>query len=194
MAAAGREFHRRGWLTGTSGNFSVLLARKPLRICVTANGLEKYGLDETNFLELDEDAEILEGFGKPSAETLMHLTMYRFLPRARAILHTHSVWGTILSDVLFQEGAVTIEGYEIMKGLSGVKTHEHREVVPVVENSQDHIALSHVVENVLRDNHGIHGVYLRRHGLYGWGETVGAARRHTEILEFLFEVTARQLK
>lgn len=194
MAAAGREFHRRGWLTGTSGNFSVLLARKPLRICVTANGLEKYGLDETNFLELDEDAEILEGFGKPSAETLMHLTMYRFLPRARAILHTHSVWGTILSDVLFQEGAVTIEGYEIMKGLSGVKTHEHREVVPVVENSQDHIALSHVVENVLRDNHGIHGVYLRRHGLYAWGETVGAARRNTEILEFLFEVTARQLK
>ena len=194
MAAAGREFHRRGWLTGTSGNFSVLLARKPLRICVTANGLEKSSLDETNFLELDEDAEILEGFGKPSAETLMHLTMYRFLPRARAILHTHSVWGTILSDVLFQEGAVTIEGYEIMKGLSGVKTHEHREIVPVVENSQDHIALSHVVENVLRDNHGIHGVYLRRHGLYAWGETVGAARRHTEILEFLFEVTARQLK
>ena len=194
MAAAGREFHRRAWLTGTSGNFSVLLARKPLRICVTANGLEKSSLDETNFLELDEDAEILEGFGKPSAETLMHLTMYRFLPRARAILHTHSVWGTILSDVLFQEGAVTIEGYEIMKGLSGVKTHEHREVVPVVENSQDHIALSHVVENVLRDNHGIHGVYLRRHGLYAWGETVEAARRNTEILEFLFEVTARQLK
>jgi methylthioribulose-1-phosphate dehydratase len=96
--------------------------------------------------------------------------------------------------VLFQEGAVTIEGYEIMKGLSGVKTHEHREIVPVVENSQDHIALSHVVENVLRDNHGIHGVYLRRHGLYAWGETVGAARRHVEILEYLFEVTARQLK
>ena len=194
MIEAGHQFYRRGWLTGTSGNFSVLLARKPLRICVTATGIEKSALDETNFLELDDDAEILQGFGKPSAETLMHLTMYRFLPRARAILHSHSVAGTILSDTYFQDGAITLEGYEILKGLSGVETHEHRESVPVVENSQDHIALSHVVENVLRDARGIHGIYLRRHGLYAWGETVDAARRHIEILEFLFDITARQTK
>ena len=67
LAEAGREFYRRGWVLGTSGNFSMLLARKPLRICVTASGIEKGNLDETNFLELDDDAEILQGFGKPSA-------------------------------------------------------------------------------------------------------------------------------
>lgn len=194
LAEAGQEFYRRGWVLGTSGNFSALLARKPLRVCVTASGLEKGKLDETNFLELDDDAEILQGFGKPSAETLIHLTIYRFLPKARSILHTHSVWGTILSDHFFEQGAIKIEGYEMLKGLAGVTTHEHRERVPIVENSQDYVALAHVIENVIRDNDGIHGIYLRRHGLYTWGETVSEAKRHIEIFEFLFEVLGRQLR
>lgn len=193
MAEAGREFYRRGWVLGTSGNFSMLLARKPLRICVTASGIEKGNLDETNFLELDDDAEILQGFGKPSAETLLHLTIYRFMPKARSILHTHSVWGTILSDHFFEQGAIYIDGYEMLKGLAGVKTHEHTEKVPIIENSQDYIALSHVIENVVRDNDGIHGIYLRRHGLYTWGESVAEARRHVEIFEFLFEVLGRSV-
>ena len=194
LADAGQEFYRRGWVLGTSGNFSALLARKPLRVCVTASGLEKGKLDETNFLELDDDAEILQGFGKPSAETLIHLTIYRFLPKARSILHTHSVWGTILSDHFFEQGAIEIEGYEMLKGLAGITTHEHRERVPIVENSQDYVALAHVIENVIRENDNIHGIYLRRHGLYTWGETVTEARRHVEIFEFLFEVLGRQLK
>ena len=193
LAEAGREFYRRGWVLGTSGNFSMLLARKPLRICVTASGMEKGELDETNFLDLDENAEILQGFGKPSAETLLHLTIYRFVPKARSILHTHSVWGTILSDHFFEQGAIEIEGYEMLKGLSGVKTHEHTEKVPIVENSQDYVALSHVIENVLRENKGIHGIYLRRHGLYTWGDSVAEAKRHIEIFEFLFEVLGRRL-
>jgi len=194
LAEAGQEFYRRGWVLGTSGNFSALLARRPLRVVVTASGMEKGKLDETNFLELDDDAEILQGFGKPSAETLIHLTIYRFMPKARSILHTHSVWGTIMSDRFFEQGAIEIDGYEMLKGLSGVTTHEHREKVPIVENSQDYVALAHVIENVIRENEGIHGIYLRRHGLYTWGETVADARRHVEIFEFLFEVLGRQLK
>ena len=193
LAEAGREFYRRGWVMGTSGNFSVLLARRPMRLCITASGNEKGSLDETHFLELDDDAEILEGFGKPSAETLLHLTIYRLMPKARSILHTHSVWGTILSDRCFENGSIEIEGYEMLKGLSGVQTHQHKEVVPIVENSQDYVALSHVIENVVRENKKIHGIYLRRHGLYTWGETIADAKRHVEIFEFLFEVLGRSI-
>ncbi len=194
LANAGREFYRRGWVIGTSGNFSALLARSPLRFCITASGNEKGDLEETNFLEIDENAEIFQGFGKPSAETMIHLTIYRHLPKARSILHTHSVWGTILSDVYFEQGEITIEGYEMLKGLAGVTTHEHSEHLPIVENSQDYIALAHVIENVLRENPRVHGIYLRRHGLYTWGETVAEAKRHVEIFEFLFEVLGRMRK
>jgi len=193
LTEAGREFYDRGWALGTSGNFSILLARKPLRLCITSAGNEKATLDETNFLELDDDAEILQGFGRPSDESLLHLTIYRLRPRARCILYTHSVWGTILSDLKYVDGAITLHGYEVLKGLSGVVTHDHTEVVPIIENSQDQVAQSHVLQNVLLEAGDIHGIYIRRHGLFAWGETVAEARRHVEIFEHLFEVTGRSL-
>jgi methylthioribulose-1-phosphate dehydratase len=192
LARAGGEFYRRGWVLGTSGNFSAKTSEKPLRLCITASGNDKGALDETHFLELDENGEVLQGFGTPSAETLLHLAIYRHR-KTGAILHTHSVWGTILSDVFYENGAIEIEGYEMLKGLAGVTTHEHRELVPIVENSQDYVALAHVIENVLRENPNAHGVYLRRHGLYTWGKDIAETRRHIEIFEFLFEVLGGSL-
>ena len=194
LSVVGFEFYRRGWVMGTSGNFSAVATRKPLTLCITSSGNDKGALDETHFLKIDDNAEILQGFGKPSAETMIHLTIYRMMKNVGSILHTHSVWGTILSDVFFENGAIEIEGYEMLKGLAGVTTHEHRELVPIVENSQDYIALSHVIENVLRENPNAHGVYLRRHGLYTWGKDISEARRHIEIFEFLFEVLGRSLR
>lgn len=194
LTEAGREFYRRGWARGASGNFSILLARKPMRLCITAAGNEKGTLDETNFLELDDDAEILQGFGRPSDESLLHLTIYRLKPKARCILYSQTVWGTILSDKFFVDGSIALQGYEVLKGLSGVESHEHTERTPILENSSDQIALSHVIGNVLLENPSIHGIYIRRHGLFTWGETVEEARHNVEIFEFLFEVLGRDLK
>lgn len=194
MISAGQEFYRRGWVLGTSGNFSCVTSVDPLRFCVTASGHSKGDLESGHFLELDGDGAVVDGDGKPSAEAQLHLALYRLLPDTRAVMHTHSVWGTILSDAFYEQGAISIEGYEMLKGLSGVKSHEHREVVPVIENSQDYVALSHVLENVIRESTKIHGIYLRRHGLYTWGNSVAEARRHVEIFEFLFEVLGRSLK
>ncbi|MBE7517039.1 MAG: methylthioribulose 1-phosphate dehydratase [Chloracidobacterium sp.] len=192
LSVVGRSFYQRGWAHGSCGNYSVLLARKPLRLCITAAGIEKAMLDETNFLELDDDAEILQGFGRPSDETLLHLTIYRLRPRARCILYSQSVPGVILADRCFVDGSITLHGYEAMKGLSGVADLEHTESVPIIENAADQIALAHVIENVLLENSSIHGIYIRRHGLYTWGSSVEEARHNIEILEFLFEVAERK--
>jgi methylthioribulose-1-phosphate dehydratase len=191
LAKVGREFYRRGWVLGTSGNFSARTGAEPLRICITASGNDKGTLNESHFLELDGEASVLGGAGKPSAETALHLAIYRRRPHAGSILHTHSVWGTVLSDLYFDRGAIEIEGYEMLKGLAGVTTHEHTEVVPVIENSQDYTLLAARIEKLLEDNPAVHGIYLRRHGLYTWGETVTEAKRHIEIFEFLFEVLGR---
>ena len=193
LSAAGREFHRRGWVLGTSGNFSAVVSRAPFEVCITASGNEKGTLDASNFLTADAGGAIISGAGKPSAETSVHLAIYNRRENAGAILHTHSVWGTILSDVFFERGAIEIEGYEMLKGLSGVATHEHTEHLPIIENSQDYVALAQTIENTLRENPAAHGVYLRRHGLYTWGASIAEAKRHIEIFEFLFEVLGRRL-
>ncbi len=74
--------------------------------------------------------------GKPSAETLLHLEIAR-RRQAGAVLHTHSVWTTVLSDLHGHAGGFSIEGYEMLKGLAGVSSHEHREWIPIVDNDQD---------------------------------------------------------
>ena len=82
----------------------------------------------------------------------------------------------------------------MLKGLVGITTHEHTEKVPIIENSQDYTALSQTIENVVREQPDIHGIYLRRHGLYTWGKDIAEAKRHIEIFEFLFEVLGRSQK
>jgi methylthioribulose-1-phosphate dehydratase len=193
LADCGREFYQRNWVLGTSGNFSAVIKNKSQKVCITASGNDKGSLDKSHFLEIDKNAKVLKGIGKPSAETLLHLTIYKHR-EANSILHTHSVWGTILCDKYAKNGFLEIEGYEMLKGFVGVNTHLHKERLPIIENSQDYNALSHVIENVLRENPDCHGVYLHRHGLYTWGESIAEAKRHIEIFEFLFEVLGRQFK
>lgn len=191
LAAAGREFYARGWVLGTSGNFSAVTGRDPLRLSITASGVDKGALKPAHILQIDERGEVTRGRGRASDEARLHLSVVR-ARGAGAVLHTHSVWGTLLSEAFAAEGRLLIEGFEMLKGLAGVRTHEHREALPVIENSQDMDALSRALEEALTNYRGAHGVLLRRHGLYTWGRDLAEARRHVEILEFLLEVKGRE--
>jgi len=190
LAEVGRSFYQRGWVLGTSGNFSALVSDKPLRLAITSTGLDKGALDQKQFLEIDDQARVVRGDGKPSAETALHLAIAR-TRRAGAVLHTHSLWSTVLSDAHAAAGAVTIEGFEMLKGLDGVHTHQHREILPIFENSQDIAVLAAQVQARLETDRAIHGFLLRRHGLYTWGRDLAEAKRHVEILEFLLEALGR---
>jgi methylthioribulose-1-phosphate dehydratase len=190
LAQIGRGFYARGWVLGTSGNFSAVVSREPLRLAITSTGLDKGALTPAHFIEMDDAAQVVRGDGRPSAEALLHVAIARGLG-AGAVLHTHSVWSTVLSGAHSAQGGVAIEGYEMLKGLEGVRTHQHREWLPIVENSQDMQELSGHVTTTLRKNPGIHGFLLREHGLYTWGSSLQEAKRHVEILEFLMEVVAR---
>lgn len=188
---AGSEFYKRNWVLGTSGNFSVLLNRDPFELMITESGAHKGMLTEKSFLTIDEQGDSIDGSGKPSAEASIHLSILSNR-EARSILHTHSIWSTFLTDVHSSSNGLAIEGYEMLKGLANVKTHEHREWVPIVENSQDYEALSGQISGLLSGNPDIHAILLRRHGLYAWGKDIREAMRHVEILEFLFEVVGRK--
>lgn len=190
LAEIGRSFHARGWVLGTSGNFSAVISREPLRLAITSTGLDKGSLSHEQFLEMDGATNVVRGDGRPSAEALLHLAIARNVG-AGAVLHTHSVWSTVLSGSHASQGGVAFEGYEMLKGLEGVRTHKHREWLPILENSQDMVELSDRVSKVLQANSGIHGFLLKEHGLYTWGAGLQEAKRHVEILEFLMEVLVR---
>jgi methylthioribulose-1-phosphate dehydratase len=192
LVRLGTDFHRRGWMLGTSGNLSAVLSRDPLRLAITASSIDKGRMNSNQILEIDGEGKMTRSVqGKPSAETLLHLEVVRSTGAA-AVMHTHSVWTTILSDYHFAQGGFDIEGYEMLKGLENVQTHEHREWIPVFENTQDMAALASEVRALFSRRPQIHGFLVRRHGMYTWGKDLATAARHVEILEFLFEAAGRR--
>lgn len=137
---------------------------------------------------MDEHGAVVSGDGRPSAEAPLHLLIVE-AREAGAVLHTHSIWSTFMSDRF--PGGFEMTGYEMLKGLDRVVTHDHREWMPVIENDQDMGRLSQDVRRVLEEHPFCHGFLLHRHGLYTWGATLRDAIRHVEILEFLMESIGR---
>ena len=165
-----------------------------MELLVTASGKDKGKLETTDFVRVDlEGKPTFDGQPKSSAETLLH-TVLAAQPDVGAILHTHSVWGTLLSQLYAEEGGFEISDYEMLKGLEGIKTHRHTEWVEVFDNTQDIPSLADEVASHLRDPHcrWQHGFLIRQHGLYTWGRNLFEARRHVEIFEFLFECLVRK--
>lgn len=192
LAEIARLCYARGWALGTSGNFSAVAGRQPLTLAITTSGVDKGLLEPAHIVEIDERGRVLRGTGSPSAETALHLAIVRSRG-AGAVLHTHSIWSTILSESVSDAGdGLAIEGYEMLKGLDGIRTHEHREWLPVIENTQDWAAAAPRIEAKLREHPEVHGFLIRRHGLYTWGKDLPEAKRQLEILEFLFEAIGRK--
>lgn len=195
LSEAMADIHRRGWCDGTGGNFSVVIQRDPLRLLMAPSGVDKGTVLPAQLIQVDAAGAVVEGTGKASAETLLHLRIVNQCG-AGAVLHTHSQSATLLSRWHAPQasqtlGALELEGYEMLKGLEGITTHSTSVLVPVLANDQDIARLSHRAEPAL--GAAPHGLLVAGHGLYTWGRDLVTARRHLEIHEFLLEQRWRQL-
>lgn len=212
LIAAGAWIDQRGWCPATGGNFSARLAlpehliadQTPNQISnqtshldskelqdpcclVTASGVHKGALTEDDLLEVDWGGQPLASDLKtrPSAETLVHIALYRLAPEIGAVLHAHSVPNTVLS--LIEPGErLEINGFEMQKSLQGQKSHLSPTTIEIFDNTQDMVALAREVEERWQRRGGLSWALLvRGHGIYTWGRDVAEARRHLEGTEFM---------
>jgi methylthioribulose-1-phosphate dehydratase len=183
LIEVGRFCFARGWLPATAGNLSARLDGE--RIVITVSGRHKGDLDADGLMAMGLDGRVLSPGRRPSAETGLHLMLYRRDPDIGAVLHTHSVNATVLSRLV--GAALFLSDYEVLKALPGIATHQTRMRVPVVANDQDIARLATQVERLLDDAPDLPGYLIAGHGLYTWGRSVSEARRRIEAFEFLFE-------
>ncbi|MGE0200091.1 MAG: methylthioribulose 1-phosphate dehydratase [Candidatus Melainabacteria bacterium] len=179
-----RFLHAQGWTPATSSNFS---ARIPGGFLVSASGLDKADWQPEQFLHVNHEGHPVDPgeARRPSAETLLHATVYDIRPDVGAVLHTHSVNATVLSRRYAQAGLITLTGFEILKGLSGIHTHEAMVSLPVYPNSQEMTVLADRLRVDLHAGQATHGFLIAGHGLYAWGATLADAKRHVEVFEFV---------
>lgn len=183
---AGRFIDSKGWVPATSGNFSARLPDG--NIAITVSGKHKGQLQLDDIMLIDSDANSLDG-KKPSAETLLHTSLYKRFPAVQSVLHPHSINATLCSRLFKSE--IALEDYELLKALAGIDTHESRVVIPIFTNDQNIPRLADQVEQYM-DKHGaIYAYIIAGHGLYTWGGSVQETLRHLEALEFLFDCELR---
>ena len=182
LTDASHAIYARGWVPATSGNFSARLADGD--VAITSSGRDKGRLETAHVMRIAPDGTPREQ-QKPSAETALHLQVYRRDPTIGAVLHTHSggsVWASLRGTPMH-----TFRGLEILKAFAGIDTHDAEIRVPVFANSQNIGALAKQVEAHMRDNGQGVGYLIAGHGVYTWGERITDAMRHLEALEYLFD-------
>jgi len=179
LAEIGRFASERGWVPATAGNFSRRLDEK--HAVVTRSGVDKGALRPQDMVVVAIDEPAPKGV---SAETPLHLARYRASHDIGAVLHVHTIAGTVLSRRHAERGELRLYGYEMHKALD-FTTHESELIIPVFENMQDTMELARRVEERLGAAPKVPGYLLAGHGVYAWGATMAAAKRHLEALEFL---------
>ncbi|HEX7370333.1 MAG TPA: methylthioribulose 1-phosphate dehydratase [Rhodanobacteraceae bacterium] len=183
IARAGTEFAARGWTPATSSNFSMRIDAST--IAVTISGRDKGALTPDDVMAVALDGKPLDPALRPSAETALHLQIYRRQPETSAVLHTHSHNQTVASRLFAAHGSVVLRGWELQKAITGYTTHDSALDVPVFPNSQDMADIEARVDAWLDADKPLHAYLIEGHGLYTWGRSMPEARRHLESLEFL---------
>ncbi|MCS5715547.1 methylthioribulose 1-phosphate dehydratase [Herbiconiux sp. CPCC 205716] len=200
LAAESARFAARGWMPGTAGNLSVTLDRSPLRLAVTASGLDKGELGASDIVVVDElgewaadpvSASLTTSLGlarKPSAEAGLHARIAA-VTGAGAGIHVHAL-AAVRAGHRWPEG-VELEDLEMLKGI-GHSAHGERVVIPVVQNHQDMRVLGDDFERVYRPAADgvaeVPALIVASHGIYAWGADLRQARWHLELTEALLQI------
>ncbi|MGN8000399.1 methylthioribulose 1-phosphate dehydratase [Sphingomonas sp. 22176] len=181
LIEAGRRLDARGWAPATSGNYSARLDDGS--IALTVSGRHKGRLTTDGIMRVDLDGNPLTE-GKPSAETDLHLALYRLFPEAGAVLHGHSPQAVGLSRAT-DAGGITLAGHEMLKAYPGHTTHAAEVRLPIVDNSQEMAVIEAAIRPALLAPGAIPAYLIRSHGLYAWGKDVDEAERVLEATEWM---------
>lgn len=83
-------------VSGSSGNVSARIKGEE-KIAITPTSVEYERLKKEEIVIIDFNQKIIEGSLSPSSESKMHIGVYKKREDVGAVIHTHSIYATILS-------------------------------------------------------------------------------------------------
>ncbi len=191
LVRAGRRFDTRGWVMGTSGNFSVVIGREPLRLAITPSATFKGELHAGQILEMDDRGAALV---RPGARVSRSAAARRDCARPRRrrrVAHAFDLEHAPVRSIRRRRRLRDRRLRDAEGPRRRPLARASRMAADRRKRSGHDEARRGVVRNVLDEQPAAHGFLLRGHGLYTWGADLPQAVRHVEILEFLLEVVGR---
>jgi methylthioribulose-1-phosphate dehydratase len=185
------ELAERDWFMGTSGNLAIKVNDQPRQFLVTASGKDKRKRTDEDFLLVNEfGRSVEETHLKPSAETLLHVEIYR-KTNAGCSLHVHTVDNNVISEVYGESGEVTFQGQELIKAFD-IWEEDAVLKIPIIPNYAHIPTLANKFSEYVSGDSG--AVLIRNHGITVWGRTAFEAKKILEASEFLFRYQLRLLE
>ncbi|MEV5881242.1 methylthioribulose 1-phosphate dehydratase [Streptomyces sp. NPDC052020] len=183
LARTCRRLYGQGWMPGTSGNVSVRSAKAVL-VTATGRGKGTIGPADTVLVDPRGGSPLTGESEWPSAETAIHLAVYRACPEARAVVHSHAPYATALATVTGPARHVVFRDLELAKGL-GVSDPAVLSV-PVFANHADVREIAEEVgAHLSRPTETVPALFIDRHGVTVWGGDLEQANNRLECVEAL---------
>lgn len=118
VAETARQMAGIGLVSGSSGNVSVRIDRPgtPPRLAITPAGKSYGDLKPADIVVCDYELETIEDDLVPSSESLLHVGVYVRRPDVGAIVHTHSLYSSVMAvtgrevPLIVDEMAVVLGG------------------------------------------------------------------------------------
>ena len=189
-----RDFHARGWVSGTGGGICGPAEDGGLLLAPT--GVHKELVQPDELFTVDPaDGHVVRRPDRDDLRPSECNAIFCLTHRSRgawSVVHSHALSAVLAGDLAADAGDdhLAISDLEMLKGIPGL-TNTDLHLVPVVRNTPREPELVGALEAVFADPRfaSSRAVIVRDHGAYIWGDDVMDAKRHTEVYHFLFEAT-----
>jgi L-fuculose-phosphate aldolase len=173
LVDASRELVRLGLNQGTAGNIS---ARVPDGFLITPTGIKAEQMQADEIASMGWETGAFEGPVKPSSEWRLHRDILHSRPDVGAVVHTHSLYATVLSTL-----RRSIPALHYMIAIFNGPEIRCTPYAPFGTQALSDLILEYLGER--------HGVLLGNHGMVATGRTVDQAMWRANELETLAKMS-----
>lgn len=170
----GKKMISSGLTTGTAGNISIC-DRKSGLMAITPSGIDYFEETPEDIVVMDLEGNIVEGNRKPSSEHHLHSVMYKIKQGINSVVHTHSMYCTVLSCL-----NVPIEAVHYVLADTGTATVP---VAPYKLYGTEELAEA-VGKTIGKGN----AVLMANHGMLACGSSLSAAFGLAKTCEWTAEI------
>ena len=132
IVQAARHLLSKGLVAATSGNVSMCLedADGSKLLAITPTSMRYEEMKPEDVVVIDFEGDVVEGYANPSSESLIHIAVYKARPDIKCVIHTHSVYASVLAvcgvdlppildELVTYLGGVEVEQLGVLAGWSG---------------------------------------------------------------------------
>ncbi len=172
----GKKLITSGLTKGTGGNLSIY-NRKENLMAISPSGIDYFETNPEDVVIMDLDGKVVDGNRKPSSEYSMHSIFYKNREDIDAVVHTHSVFSTVLATL--RTGLPASSYLVAFSGLD-VRCAEYASFGTV-----------ELAENAYKAMEDRYAVFLANHGLLTGAQDLANAFNKAEEIEHCAEVYYR---